>query len=227
MWAALFAEWDIILALLSGMVAAIVTAGPVIYGFIKGRQEARAKARADALLEWKDWSGHLEERIAVLEVDHRACQQKLGEADVRNTRLEGEIRLLQTTMQRVQRITGDDMPTSLAAVVIADTDGVIRSASPAVGPLLHYLPGELIGKNVSILVSERDRPQHLAEIAKVKELGHIPWSERIVLGTALTKEGEEVAVSVRLSSWLGSKGQWYLSAEIARRHIPDSGAREL
>jgi PAS domain S-box-containing protein len=211
--------------------------------WLKDRKDARAavvvrqesesvvarKGRADAIEEWKEYADRLERRLDAQdldikhgreqhEADYRQWAEKQGLCQKEAAELKGDVRLLQATVQRLQGLAKDDAPAvSVPGLIITDISGVIKEFSPSLTPLLHWLPGQVRGKNVSTLAPERLREAQAAGLRKVAETGQPPWTERVVLTHALTREGEEVPVSITLSGWQTDKGDWLLSAQIQRR----------
>ena len=60
------------------------------------------------------------------------------------------------------------------------------------------------------------REAHRRGMEAIRSTGVPPWTERVVVGHGLTKDGQEVPVSITLSGWQ-DKGSWMLSAEVRRR----------
>lgn len=194
-----------------------------------GEQESVRVTRADAISEWKEYADRLEKRLDAAdadikhgreqhEADYRQWAEKQGLCQKEAAELKGEVRLLQSVVQRLQGLARDEAPpVSVPGLIIADISGTIKEFSPSLTPLLHWLPGQMRGKNVSVLAPERLREAQAAGLRKVAETGQPPWTERVVLTHALTREGEEVPVSITLSGWQTEKGDWLLSAQIQRR----------
>jgi PAS domain S-box-containing protein len=194
-----------------------------------GETESVRVARKDALAEWREYADRLERRIDAQdaeikhdrerhEADYRQWASKNAECMAEAAGLKGDVRLMQATIQRLQGLAKDEAPpVSVPGLIIADIGGTIKEFSPSLTPLLHWLPGQVRGKNVSVLVPERLREAQAAALRKVVETGQPPWTERSVLTHALTREGEEVPVTITLSGWQTEKGDWLLSAQIQRR----------
>jgi PAS domain S-box-containing protein len=194
-----------------------------------GEQESVRVTRQDAIAEWKEYADRLERRLDAAdadikhgreqhEADYRQWAEKQGLCQKEAAELKGEVRLLQSVVQRLQGLAKDDAPpVSVPGLIIADINGVIREFSPSLTPLLHWLPAQMRGKNIVVLVPERLREAHTAGLARVAATGQPPWTERSILTHALTREGEEVPVSITLSGWQTEKGDWLLSAQIQKR----------
>lgn len=201
------------------------------------KRSARLRTeRADAIQEWKDVSANIQTRLDHMTAEvlrlHEArvedarqhaevraeWERKHGECQKETALLNGHIQLLTAATRRLQAITGDEAPGSTAAVTInADLDGVIRSVSPSVGPVLHWAPADLIRKNVDVLMPERLRVQHREAIRRLRESGSVPWPEKTLVTYALTSAGAEVPVAVNLTAWQTGGGLWMISADVRRR----------
>lgn len=209
-------------------VGAVVTAGLAgLVTWMTARSKVKREERSDAIKEWREITDGLQLRIdkadakidaqasemTHLQVEHAECMKE-------NAELRGDIRLLQSSVQRLQGLAGDEAPaTVLATVITADLTGKVLNASPSVAPLLHWLPQELTGRNVELLIPERLRDAHRAGLRKVAETGQPPWTERPVLAHALTKDGAEIPVAITLHGWQVAGGEWRISAEIKRRAL--------
>ncbi len=241
-------DYAVLWAAIGGVVTALLTGAGVLLGkYFEGkksltvvstaaqkeqreaRETARRMRRADSLSEWKAIAEKLQEDADTLmkevrdtKAEHskeiRQLQADHGKCLVENAKRDGEIRLLEATVRRLQGLTGDEAPSVITpAVIIADLDGTIFDASPAIAPILHWLPKELRGKNVELLVPERLRQQHQLGLSKAKAGGPLPWTEKAILTHAREKNGGEVPVAINLYGWQDRTGNWLVSAEIKLR----------
>lgn len=145
-------------------------------------------------------------------------QKENLDCQVEQERLKGEVKLLQSSVQRLQSFTGDVAPgTTVPVVIIADTNGIMRHVSPSIGPMFHYTPNELIKKSIDLLMPERYRQAHKTGLETLKASGRIPWTEKVILGHGITKDGLEFPVAVSLSGWETDKGESLVAAEIRQR----------
>ncbi len=85
------------------------------------------------------------------------------------------------------------------AIVTINEDGSIESANPSVERVFGYLPGELVGRNVSLLISEPHRSRHDGYIRRYLETG-----EARVIGIGrevegIRKDGSSVPVDLALT----------------------------
>lgn len=232
--------WSGIGIVLAALAAAVVT---IVTALRKGSKEKRA----DAIAEWQKYSAKMESELqeAKSRFDEEAQEAKKENANLRRqlhtlrdqhyadtlaihaklaacekdkVEQHGEIKLLQMAVHRVQLRVGDDPPAvSTPCLIIAETDGVIRDASPSTGPILEWLSVELIGRNIEVIVPEDLRDLHRAALARIQSRGVGPWTDRTILTEALTKSGRRVKVSVRVKGWQTGGGHWLLSGEISER----------
>ena len=224
-------DWVAIISALAG--AGLVG---VVTALIKWRKEIfniKRTDRKDAISEWVDISSRQDKRIVALELEVAKVREQAGLEVARATESEarcredlatikGEMRLMQATIQRLQESTGEGAPGSSPAQIVANIDGKIVMTSPAVSPLFYYLPPELIGKNVSMLIPSGLREAHEKGLANVKEMGQPPWPEKIINTMGRRKDGVEIPIAITLTGWQVNPGQWLISAEIRRRRISSS-----
>jgi PAS domain S-box-containing protein len=222
LWAAegeVNAWWIAAAAAAATIISAVVTAAVTL--MTTWSQQKKAK-RTDALEEWQEIAEKQQRDFDRVIVELRDTQSQVRAAEVREAqcqvkvaRLEGDVRLLESTVRRLQRLAGDEAPvTVMPGLVIADAKGIIQVASPALTPILHYLPNELRGKSVEVLMPDRYKEAHRTGLAAITQTGQPPWSDKAVIGEALTKEGEEIPVIITMSGWRTVSGDWLISAEI-------------
>ncbi len=213
----MFAETDYtaLWVTLGSMVAALFTG----LGALMGQYfQAQKTKRADALAEWKEIVSQQQVDVDELTQEVRLLQEDRAKCRIENAEMKGEMKLLQATVRRLQGLAGDEAPSVVTpAIIIADLDGTIYDASPAIAPILHWLPKELRGKNVELLVPERLRQQHFLGLSKAKASGTPPWTEKAIVTHAREKDGGEVPVAINLYGWQDRTGNWLVSAEIKLR----------
>lgn len=143
-------------------------------------------------------------------------------------RLRGEIRLLQNSVQRLQAITPDISPaTTTPTIIVASIDGKIRHIGPSVAPMFHWMPNELLAKSIEVLIPERYKVAHRTALKTLQESGNVPWTDKVLLGHGITKDGTEFPVAITLSAWKSDKGEWLISAEIRYRPAVVSNAEAI
>jgi hypothetical protein len=183
-------------------------------------------ARADAINEWKDLVDNLQKQLN--EEHKRGNEQEAqmynilnnhAKCERENAELRGEIKLLTSDVRRLQLKSDELAPgTVMPALIVATTKGMIVSVMGGISPLLHWLPSDLIKKNIELMIPDRLRDDHRNGLARVAESKKVPDPARPILTYALTKEGQEVPVSIALSGWEAAKGVMLVSAEIRRRY---------
>jgi len=203
----------------------------------KATAEDRRQAAADkrALTEWQHYADRIREdaenrdaelgaKIERLEAEVRQCHEERTQARIADAMkaveikgLQGQVALLEQAVAQVQRREGSGKAGLMPAIVTATPDGVIIEASPSIMPMLHYLSTELVGKNVEVLIPERLRAAHREKLRAVREDGFTRWSDRAIVGHALTREGSEVPVTVTLTGVQDEAGRWLITAEIVGR----------
>jgi PAS domain S-box-containing protein len=91
------------------------------------------------------------------------------------------------------------LDTAVDAILVIDTRGIVQLANPAVERLFGYTVDEVIGQNVSMLMSSPDREHHDAYLAQYLATGerHIIGTGREVTGRR--KDGAPVPLSLAVS----------------------------
>ncbi|MGY1639995.1 PAS domain S-box protein [Geodermatophilus sp. SYSU D00703] len=85
------------------------------------------------------------------------------------------------------------------AVAVADRDGCIAYANPAVRTLLGYGPEDLVGRSLTVLVPERLRMRHRAGSARYAATGVGTLVGATTQLPALHAAGHEVAIDLTLA----------------------------
>lgn len=212
----------------AGLVAVIAAGGKVILDILGYKRVARA----DVVSEWKDLNKAQGERITILEgsiTDHTnklvALYAEHATCKSENAQLKSEVGQLRGTIQRLQGITHDELP-SVPATVIADTDGLIYSVSPAIAGIFNVLPNDLIRKNIEVLIPERFRESHRKGLQNIKISGRLPTPDNIILtwGIRKAKPGEtdprEIPIAISLTGFQsGPDNRIMIYAEIRQRPV--------
>jgi PAS domain-containing protein len=201
------------------------------------KAKAEREDRSGTIAEWREIANDLQtkldssdrawrERLDGSEKNWQArhdSQQKQivglleGKSDCEKyvAELKGEVRLLQSSMQRVQEHTGTVPLPTLPGLLIFGTDGVVRVSSPAGSAMFDRLPAEVEGQNITTLIPE------LGSVLKsLRETGQPPWTERAVLGTGRRKGGGEFPLTANLRGWQ-TGGEWLVRAEVRPRQAGD------
>lgn len=207
--------WAAIGVVLGGALTAL---GTWLLKFIPLRSKIKREERADALVEYQKITERYQIEIVQLRGELHSVSKQHWECEVRQETLRGEIKVLTATMQRLQAHVGDEAPATVQpTLVIANLDGIMRHVTPASAPMFHYLPAELLNKNIEMLMAERYKLAHRTALEMIKTTGIVPWTERVLLGHGMTKDGKEFPVSVSLSAWKDEKHGYLVSAEIRQR----------
>ncbi|MEO5336732.1 MAG: EAL domain-containing protein [Magnetospirillum sp. WYHS-4] len=129
------------------------------------------------------------------------------------------IRIATTLREREQRLQGI-MNTVVDGIVGIDDKGIVRSANPAVHRIFGYLPGELVGRNVSVLVPEPHGSRHDQYIQNYLKTGR----GRIVGVTgreelAVRKDGTTFSVELTVTELRHGKERLFIGVvrDITRR----------
>lgn len=152
----------------------------------------------------------------------------MHQCEVEKTKLEGTVQIMQNDLRRLQVKAGDEPPPVVVpGIIIADMEGVIRVSSPAITSLLHWLPEDLIGENINKMIPVKFQEAHNKGLDNVRVTGKPPWTSRVIVSKALTKEGEEVPVSIALKGWQTKpSGDWLINAEITLLPNPRQPTRQ-
>lgn len=144
------------------------------------------------------------------------CEQERGD-------LKAEALRLASKMLRLEKHSGMEESDLAEGVIVADLKGIIKVFSPTLTPLFRYLPGEVIGKPVGMLMSLEDRALHEM---KLKAFADDPErtaldSTRIIFAYALNKHGDRIPVAITLTGWqVGKEG--LITATIRERAVAKS-----
>jgi PAS domain S-box-containing protein len=210
---------------LGSVVGGVLTAfGAMVINILRAKAGIQQQSRKDAISEWQQIAERLQhdvnedrarmnqlatqniqqaDQIAKLQESrandlvesHRReqeCLKECGQLRADLIRAEGAIKQLQKGIP-LQEMIG---------IMVANDKGTILAYSPSLTPILHYIPQEVVGKDVSMFVPERFRPDHQIGLRRVRELGQEPWPEKTIHTFALTKDGHEVPVAITLKGVL-------------------------
>ena len=88
------------------------------------------------------------------------------------------------------------------AIILADGDGQILSWNSAAERLFGYAVEEVLGRDLTTLMPERYRADHLRALERVRTTGEFRLRGRIVTMHGLHKDGHEFPIEMSLSSWV-------------------------
>jgi PAS domain S-box-containing protein len=158
----------------------------------------------------------LTSRVFALQDEAAQCRQREGELKVELTSTTARIRALETA-------TGTAPPPPLSGIVVADLKGNIREFSPALTPIFQYLPKEVVGKPITMLIPPEIRPQHDEAFRRgVADPENID-SGREVLTYGLSKTGSRVPIGLTMHGWRAG-GEGLITATIRQRLPADPGS---
>jgi PAS domain S-box-containing protein len=231
--------WGYVIAGVIGAIPGIIAATIAI---MNARATIRGKARTDTISEWQATAADLRSQL-IGERTQRATETasirseygsqifKLREDLKQVTDREREYAIKYATqtvelqsafaqIRRLQALSFDAPPgVTLPTEITSSADGTIYWASASVGPMFHWLPQEIRGQNIELLIPERLRKEYHDRIAKLVETGADPNPDESILTYGLTKQGDEFPIQVNLSGWSGQLGKRYINAEIRRRAV--------
>lgn len=135
--------------------------------------------------------------------------------------LKGELKAALGRIRALEAHTGTGADVSpIPGVVVAKPDGTIVVFGPSLVPILGWLPDEMYGRNISVLVPPELLIKHELAFKKFIQAGVSADPAKVILTQALTKSRARVAVSINLKSL---PAESLLVAEIRQRpREPDS-----
>lgn len=200
--------------------------------------EFKRTARTDALNEWQKIVSKQDlqieaqaKRIGELDRKMSECTQANIEGERHHSetreklaRQEGVVEALTQDVRRLELIAQVAPPPTIAPCVmtISLEDGIIRACSPASGPLLGWLPQDLTGKSVAILVPSDQTAAFSAAMDEVRS-GKKQVPTRALHVQAVKRAGEMTAVQVQLAQWTTPKGSVMVNADIRPEVNPAIG----
>lgn len=204
----MFAELDGISGSLTGVLGAFVgifALVTAIVGYLVARvnNATQLTARIDVLTN----------QVFDLEGQARNCERREGD-------LKAELTRALMRIAHLEREHGMEPGESSVGVVVADLRGIIRVFSPSLTPLFRWLPQELIGKPITILMPPDERQHHSKKFAMfVSDTTRTTLdSSFIILTYAINKHGDCFPVAITLSGWqVGTEG--LITATIRERAI--------
>lgn len=136
----------------------------------------------------------LQKKAITITEDSADCHRR--EAD-----LKAEVVRMHARVRALEAAGGGVIPATLSGICIADLNGVIQEFSPALTPILNYLPAEVSGKHIDVLIPpevlEKARASFSRAAADPKSLD----GGKEYLTYALAKGGARVPVGIVLHGW--------------------------
>lgn len=102
------------------------------------------------------------------------------------------------------------------ACIVADQSGIVIAINPFVTFLLHWLDREIVGQPLIQVIPPRLRSRHSRAWAVAITREFFPGRENSLSTFALTKQGQEIPVTVRFTGWKDN-GKWMFCGLITYR----------
>lgn len=81
------------------------------------------------------------------------------------------------------------------AIIVADSDGVIRFWNPAAERLFGFTPDEALGKSLDLIIPERLRARHWAGYARTMSTGETQYKDEVLRVPAVHKDGRAISIA--------------------------------
>jgi PAS domain S-box-containing protein len=81
------------------------------------------------------------------------------------------------------------------AIVVADSEGLIRLWNPAATRIFGFSPEEAVGQSLDLIIPERFRARHWAGYREVMRTGQTRYGADVLRVPALHKDGRRVSVA--------------------------------
>lgn len=204
----------------------------------KTRSDVRRAERADTITEWQTLVSKQDSQLAaqtkrIEDLDARIfaatqanieCERHHAETREKLARQEGIVEKLTQDVRRLEILAQVAPPPNTAPCILTVSldDGVVRAASPASGPLLGWLPQELIGKSVEVLVPYEQLKTFRDAVASVRA-GKMSVPTRSLHVWATKHAGDTAPVQVQLAQWTTPKGSVMVNADIRPEVTPQRG----
>lgn len=214
---------------LPGTIIALVTV-------MKTRQEGKREIQRDTIGEYqgiadrqqkeidenKEEARKSRDAIDGLRVELTASRVAEAKCQGQVAQLQSDVRTLSNDLRRLQEMANDLPPgVTRPVVIIATITGKILSVSNEVGSMFNWLPKELLGKSIELLMPRELKPIHRRALEKLAIEGRTPNPDKPVLTYGLTKSGVKFPILVTLSGWSDDNNIKYVNAEIRRRGDSD------
>jgi PAS domain S-box-containing protein len=95
------------------------------------------------------------------------------------------------------------------AIIIADTEGVIKGWNPAAERMFGYTEAEVDGQPLTLLMPHRYHDRHLAGMKRIRAGGEQRQIGKTLELHGLTKAGREFPLELSLSEWATSDGRFF------------------
>jgi two-component system, LuxR family, sensor kinase FixL len=114
---------------------------------------------------------------------------------------------MQVAMARRETISVQRANVALASMVSIDLQGTVVSVNPEVARMFGYEPAEVVGHNVKMLMTDKDRDKHDGYLRRYLETNdpHIIGIGRLVYGRK--KDGTPFPLELAVSPQYGADGR--------------------
>ncbi len=102
------------------------------------------------------------------------------------------------------------------AVLVADTDGVIRLWNPGAVAMFGFTAAEALGQSLDLIVPERPRERHWEGYRKVMATGETRYAEELLAVPAMRKDGSRISIEFTVTLLKDGDGKVEGIAAIAR-----------
>ncbi|MBI3415051.1 MAG: SpoIIE family protein phosphatase [Verrucomicrobia bacterium] len=135
-----------------------------------------------------------------------AVERELREAHTRAERRQVEQALRESELR--YRLLWEN---SADAVLLMDTDSNIHFANPAVEKVFGYAPEEVLGKNLTLLLPERLRPDHQETFTRYLRSGVADSKRRVMETVGRCKGEKEVLIEIALNDLALHGKRWFVA----------------
>ncbi|HEV8676038.1 MAG TPA: PAS domain-containing protein [Methylomirabilota bacterium] len=102
------------------------------------------------------------------------------------------------------------------AIVVADSEGLIRLWNPAATRIFGFSPEEAVGQSLDLIIPERFRARHWAGYREVMRTGQTRYGADVLRVPALHKDGRRVSVAFTVALLTDPSGRVTGIAAIVR-----------
>ncbi len=145
-----------------------------------------------------------------------SLQDEISELRQKESDLLADVRTTRLRIAGLEKITGQGTGVGNRGVVVADLQGIIRVFSPSLVPLFKYVPSELIGRNIEVLIPPDILPLHTEAFKKALESGVQLDPLKAIISYAQDRDGNRIPVMIHLTGWT-SGGKGFITADIESR----------
>jgi len=138
-----------------------------------------------------------EKNALVKDADNRQGPQGSQNGSARRVVVTTNLELL-LDYQQVLEALGD-------AVIICDSDGVIRFWNAAAAHLFGFTPSEALGSSLDLIIPERLQERHWAGFARTMATGQTQYQHDVLRVPAMHKEGRTLSIAFTVGLLLGAQ----------------------